>query len=120
MLIRSSPTALAFLNKVRAHYDQQPANNKPHEQESMKRLLHAHPQDMARVVFVPQRKLNAFPDEIHCYDDEAEPWQQGDLLLHFAGAWAHVEGEDPTGVLMKKYERFGAWDYGELPDPARP
>jgi mannan polymerase II complex MNN10 subunit len=31
------------------------------------------------------------------------------FVLHFAGAWAHVKGEDPTGQLMQKYQREIVW-----------
>jgi mannan polymerase II complex MNN10 subunit len=122
MLIRSSARSLAFLNKVREYHDAEKlkTGDGPHEQEAMKQLLHSNPADMARVMFLPQKKLNSFPEQIQCYDQDGEPWSEGDLLLHFAGAWAHVEGEDPTGQLMKKYERFATWDYSELPNPASP
>ena len=30
--------------------------------------------------------------------------------MHFAGAWAHLRGEeDPTGVLMRKYGSEIIW-----------
>jgi mannan polymerase II complex MNN10 subunit len=122
MLVRSTPSSLAFLHKVRAYHDGQESDTSdgPHEQESMKRLLHSNPADMARVVFLPQSKLNSFPEEINCYDEHGTPWQEGDLMVHFAGAWAHVQGEDPTGQLMDQYKRFSEWNYDELPNPAVP
>lgn len=55
-------------------------------------------------VTVLQWKMNAFPKEIKCYDGrDPIPWKPGMFLVHFAGAWAHVKEEDPTGVLMRRY-----------------
>jgi mannan polymerase II complex MNN10 subunit len=53
---------------------------------------------------IPQWKINAFPTEIGCYDKDKRKWERGMFVVHFAGAWAHVSGEDPTGQLMRKYE----------------
>lgn len=69
-----------------------------------------------RTVRVPQFKLNAFPEEIKCYDEEKKAWEKGAFVIHFAGAWAHVEDKennDPTGLLMRKYEKeivWGKWE----------
>jgi mannan polymerase II complex MNN10 subunit len=62
-----------------------------------------------KFVMVPQWKLNAFPEEIPCYDQDNKMFEKGIFMLHFAGAWAHVKEEDPTGFLMKKYEREIMW-----------
>ncbi|KAF2206506.1 glycosyltransferase family 34 protein [Cercospora zeae-maydis SCOH1-5] len=53
-------------------------------------------------MFVKQYKMNAFPPEIHCVEDDRF-WQPGDFMIHMAGAWAHVHEEDPTGLLLRKY-----------------
>jgi mannan polymerase II complex MNN10 subunit len=53
---------------------------------------------------IPQWTINAFPEEIGCYDTHKMKWAKGMFVVHFAGAWAHVIGEDPTGHLMRKYE----------------
>lgn len=54
-------------------------------------------------MFVKQWKINAFPPEINCHEDN-RPWQKGDFAIHMAGAWAHVKGvDDPTGVLLRLY-----------------
>ena len=58
---------------------------------------------------IPQWKLNAFPQEIACFDDSRQVWEHGTFVIHFAGAWAHVKGDDPTGQLMKKYEHEIIW-----------
>ncbi|KAI5367840.1 Putative glycosyltransferase 34, nucleotide-diphospho-sugar transferase [Septoria linicola] len=55
--------------------------------------------------FVKQYEMNAFPPEIKCHEDGRE-WQKGDFVIHMAGAWAHVEGDDPTGRLLRKYASF--------------
>lgn len=62
-----------------------------------------------KFVMVPQWKLNAFPEEIPCYDQDQKKFESGIFMLHFAGAWAHVKEEDPTGYLMKKYEQEIIW-----------
>ncbi|SMQ45134.1 unnamed protein product [Zymoseptoria tritici ST99CH_3D7] len=55
--------------------------------------------------FVKQWQLNAFPPEIKCHQDHI-PWQPGFFVIHFAGAWAHVDEPDPTGLLMRKYAPY--------------
>ncbi|KAF1951811.1 hypothetical protein CC80DRAFT_508458 [Byssothecium circinans] len=85
------------------------------EQDAMVKLLKDDPATARRTVLVPQWKLNAFPEEIACFDQANIGWSPGTFVLHFAGAWAHVEGEDPTGQLMKKYEDQVIWgDWEEL------
>lgn len=58
---------------------------------------------------VPQWKLNAYPQEIACFDESRQVWEHGTFIIHFAGAWAHVKGDDPTGQLMQKYEPEIIW-----------
>lgn len=84
------------------------------EQDAMVTLLKNDAGTKQRTIQVPQWKLNAFPPEILCLDESERVWEPGMLLLHFAGAWAHVEGDDPTGKLMKKYEEEVLW--GEWQD----
>lgn len=56
---------------------------------------------------IPQWKINAFPSEIRCYDKDNRGWRKGDLAIHFAGAWAHLQDQqDPTGYLMTKYADY--------------
>ena len=62
-----------------------------------------------RTTRVPQWKLNAFPQEIACFDEDKKKWKPGMFVIHFAGAWAHVGGEDPTGKLMRKYQDEIVW-----------
>lgn len=67
-----------------------------------------------RFLMLPQKKINAFPPEIKCVEkaSAASPsgeWRRGDFVVHFAGAWAYVEGEDATGVLMRKYADMVVW-----------
>ncbi|CCG83139.1 Putative uncharacterized protein [Taphrina deformans PYCC 5710] len=61
------------------------------------------------VVIVPQWKINAFPEEIKCYDSDHRPWEHGMFLAHFAGAWAYIKDEDPYGQLMRKYGASVIW-----------
>lgn len=83
------------------------------EQDVMSKLLERVQEARDRSIQVPQWKLNAFPPEIACYDEAKRPWEHGMFVIHFAGAWAHVKGDDPTGQLMKKYEPeiiWGNWE----------
>jgi mannan polymerase II complex MNN10 subunit len=79
------------------------------EQDAMAWLIESDKTFGDRTVRVPQWRLNAFPPEIPCYDEPGQVWKPGMFVLHFAGAWAHVKGEDPTGQLMKKYEGDIVW-----------
>ena len=82
------------------------------EQDAMARLIKDDPISAARTTRVAQYLMNAFPQEIACFDEEHKVWSPGAFIIHFAGAWAHVKGDDPTGQLMKKYEsdiRWGDW-----------
>jgi mannan polymerase II complex MNN10 subunit len=78
------------------------------EQDAMVKLMKDE-QYTDKFHVVPQWKLNAFPQEIACFDGSQKVWEHGTFVLHFAGAWAHVKGEDPTGQLMKKYENLIIW-----------
>ncbi|KAF1994257.1 glycosyltransferase family 34 protein [Amniculicola lignicola CBS 123094] len=79
------------------------------EQDAMVRLMKDEPAELARTIQVPQWKLNAFPQEIACFDESRQVWEPGMFMVHVAGARAHVKGEDPTGQLMKIYERMIKW-----------
>jgi mannan polymerase II complex MNN10 subunit len=54
--------------------------------------------------YIPQWKINAFPKEIPCWDTNARGWEPGSFVVHFAGAWAYIKEDDPTGYLMRRYE----------------
>ncbi|KAE9974865.1 hypothetical protein EG327_008643 [Venturia inaequalis] len=109
-LTRASPRSHTFINRV---IDYHSANaTREHqlsEQDCMRDILFQSSFMEDQFVMVPQWKLNAFPEEIPCYDKDERKFERGIFMLHFAGAWAHVEGEDPTGFLMKKYERDIIW-----------
>lgn len=62
-----------------------------------------------QALWIPQWKINAFPDEIKCWDKYGRGWERGMFVVHFAGAWAHVKEDDPTGFLMRKYENDIIW-----------
>ena len=56
------------------------------------------------VLFIPQWKMNAYPEEIPCYDKSNRKWEPGMFVIHFAGAWAHVQNtSDAKGDLFRKY-----------------
>ena len=62
---------------------------------------------------IPQWRINAFPEEIKCWDERDSPkrgWEKGSFVIHFAGAWAHMKREDPTGYLMEKYAKDIIWE----------
>lgn len=106
MLFRTSASMLAFLGDVWACGA---APDHPSEQDCMLAQLRR-PAHARRAVWLPQRRMNAFPAEIACYDAAGEHWQPGDFVAHFAGAWAHLRGprvkRDPYGVLMRKYAEW--------------
>ena len=55
-----------------------------------------------RFSMIPQHSINAFPEEIKCFDQRYKKgWEPGSFFIHFAGAWAHVKEEDPTGKLRE-------------------
>lgn len=58
-----------------------------------------------RARFIKQSMINVYPPEIPCNDRrENRSLQKGDLMVHFAGAWAHLTTEkDATGLLMRRY-----------------
>ena len=75
------------------------------EQDAVKALIAANENNCnAHIQVVPQWKINAFPEEIHCYDEAKKSWERGMFVVHFAGAWAYLKEEDPYGILMRKYK----------------
>ncbi|KAH7408237.1 galactosyl transferase GMA12/MNN10 family-domain-containing protein [Phaeosphaeria sp. MPI-PUGE-AT-0046c] len=109
-IVRSHDRSLKFLHDSRDIHDRaKEADIQMSEQDSIVKLLTEDTEAAARTHVMPQWKLNAFPQEIACFDDDKKVWEHGTFVLHFAGAWAHVKGEDPTGQLMKKYEHQVIW-----------
>jgi mannan polymerase II complex MNN10 subunit len=95
---------------VRALHDREKAKgNALNDQEAMRDFLKSGSSLTKHTLRIPQWKINAFPPEIGCYDESKIKWARGMLVVHFAGAWAHVKEKDPTGLLMKKYEREIIW-----------
>ncbi len=109
-LVRGHERSLKFIYDSWAIHDEaHKRDEQMSEQDSTVKLMKDDPASAARVHVVPQWKLNAFPEEIACYDKDRQVWEHGTFILHFAGAWAHVKGDDPTGQLMDKYEREIIW-----------
>ena len=105
-ITRAHDRSLEFFRRaLELHDDPQKSYS---EQDAMVQLLKEKPY-MDRKVVAPQSKLNAYPDDIPCFEDADGEWKPGYFVIHFAGAWAHVQGEDPTGQLMKKYEDKILW-----------
>ncbi|KAH9879100.1 hypothetical protein J1614_002535 [Plenodomus biglobosus] len=109
-LVRGHERSLKFIHDSWAIHDQAKQKDiNMSEQDSTVKLMKEDEVSASRVRVVPQWKLNAFPSEIACFDDSNQVWEHGMFILHFAGAWAHVKGDDPTGYLMKKYEKEIIW-----------
>ena len=62
------------------------------------------------VVMIPQYKINAYPEEISCYDEHKRKWEPGMFVMHFAGAWAYIKEKDAYGWMMRKYEGRVVWE----------
>jgi mannan polymerase II complex MNN10 subunit len=107
MLLRSSPTMLTFLSEVWKCGDVKEGEKRPNEQDCIRDILTQQAAWKPRAIWIPQTKINAFPDEISCWDKHKKGWQPGDFVVHFPGAWAHLKGvKDPYGVLMRKYAEW--------------
>ncbi|KAF1994059.1 glycosyltransferase family 34 protein [Amniculicola lignicola CBS 123094] len=122
MVRGTSDRPIDFIQKTyKIHDEAKETGKQMSEQDAMVQLMKNEPAEMARTIQVPQWKLNAFPKEIACFDESRQVWEPGMFMLHFAGAWAHVKGDDPTGQLMTRYEpeiQWGHWeDFYEQPRP---
>jgi len=79
----------------------------PSEQDCFQSLIKENKNgEKERALFIPQWKMNAFPEEVPCYDETGKKWERGMFVVHFAGAWAHMPNttEDPKGTLFRKYQ----------------
>lgn len=105
MIFRSTPWVLALMSKIdHCGTIKNDEDRLPNEQDCLRDMIkdntfHAR----EKTAMIKQWKMNAFPSEIRCYDDDKRGWERGMFLVHFAGAWAHVKEDDPTGFLMRKY-----------------
>lgn len=109
-LVRGHERSLKFIQDSLAIHDKAKEEDIPmSEQDSTVKLMKEDKEAASRVHVVPQWKLNAFPQEIACFDKVSQAWEPGMFVLHFAGAWAHVKVDDPTGYLMNKYENEIIW-----------
>ena len=109
--VRAHERSLEFLHRALDLHKTDEGHNYS-EQDALVRVMKEEPYS-DRFIHAPQSKLNAFPEEIKCYEDNSGQWEPGKFILHFAGAWAHVKGEDPTGQLMKKYKDDVIWGKSE-------
>lgn len=109
-LVRGHERSLKLIRDSFAIHDEAKKEDKHMSEQDATVQLLKDDKAMAETVHqVPQWKLNAFPQEIACFDDSGQAWEHGTFIIHFAGAWAHVKGEDPTGKLMRKYEHEIIW-----------
>jgi mannan polymerase II complex MNN10 subunit len=110
MIIRSTVAAFEIYARARRHHDLHPTLG---EQDCIRDAIFSGEDGKGElapeVMMIPQWKSNAFPEEIRCWDRHQRGWEPGLLLIHFAGAWAHVKEPDPTGYLMRKYEHYIIW-----------
>ena len=114
MLIRSSMRSIDFLERAARLFDATLRNKGEDisEQDAIRDLIATDHWMSARTHFIPQNTINAYPEEIECNEEDGSPWQYGDFVMHFAGAWVYLEMEDPIGFLMNKYEGDIIWgDY---------
>ena len=108
MLFRSTPYVTDFIaNAFACRNNPIPEKSiqQPSEQDCFLHLIETNEhQESDHVLMIPQWKMNAFPEEIPCFDrDRGGKWERGMFVIHFAGAWAHVNSSDAKGDLMKKY-----------------
>ncbi|KAJ4345366.1 uncharacterized protein N0V89_011496 [Didymosphaeria variabile] len=111
-IVRSHERSLKFLDDVyavEAAVKKADPEAQLSEQDAITKLMEQDPASKKRSTVIPQWMINSFPDEIPCYEEPERPWKKGHFLVHFAGAWAHVKGTDPTGQLMKKYKDEIIW-----------
>lgn len=111
-IVRSHERSLKFLDDVyavEAEGKKKDPEAQLSEQDAITTLMEQDPASKKRSTVIPQWMINAFPDEIPCYEEPRQPWKKGFFLVHFAGAWAHVKGKDPTGQLMDKYKHEIIW-----------
>ncbi|KAI9807934.1 MAG: hypothetical protein M1825_005240 [Sarcosagium campestre] len=103
MIFRAHTRVLDFLKRC---WKCGEAPKHPSEQDCMRDLIEANRHgERDKAVFVPQWRMNAFPDEIPCFDDHRRAWQRGMFVVHFAGAWAYLQNvTDPKGTMMRKYQ----------------
>lgn len=109
-IVRGHERSLRLFRKTIAiHEEGLQQDDQMSEQDAIVKLLKTDQASVDTTHVVPQSKLNAFPEEIRCYEQGSKAWEYGEFFLHFAGAWAHVKGDDPTGQLMKKYTDQIIW-----------
>lgn len=109
-IVRSHERSIKFLHDIYdLHAKQHETEDHLSEQDAMAKLIETNKAQGDRTLRVPQWKLNAFPQEIACFDEDRKVWEHGYFIIHFAGAWAHVKGDDPTGQLMQKYKDEIIW-----------
>jgi mannan polymerase II complex MNN10 subunit len=123
MIIRGTPSALATLEAVIAHGGE---NTKISDQEAFLQVINE--KGMSQypfskksrveggniaakkpIVMIPQYKINAYPEEIGCLDENEMAWKPGMFVMHFAGAWAHIKEKDAYGWMMRKYADKVVW-----------
>jgi len=104
-LTRATPRAHSFFNRVVEYHTANATYEKQmSEQDCMRDIMFKSAFLEDKFVMLPQHSINAFPEEIPCWDRRFKKhWEPGMFFIHFAGAWAHVKEEDPAGFLMRKY-----------------
>jgi len=112
LLMRSNSRVSDFFTRSYALRDSKQEinhNPNPSEQDCFTHLLeHNEHGEADRTIMIAQWKMNAFPEEIPCYDQrDPKPWERGMFVVHFAGAWAHMQNvSDAKAVLFEKYQHL--------------
>lgn len=109
MLFRAHPRVVRFLQSVRQCGSEAELRKEHHsEQDCMRDLIADNDNGVRdRTIFVPQWRMNAFPEEIPCFDESKRAWEPGMFLVHFAGAWAHMRNvTNPKDFLFRKYNVY--------------
>lgn len=105
-LTRATPRSHDFFERVIEYHEANATyEHQMSEQDCMRDIMFKSSFLEDRFLMLPQHSINAFPEEIPCFDRRyKKSWEPGMFFMHFAGAWAHVHEDDPTGLLMRKYE----------------
>jgi len=105
-LTRATPRAHSFFNRVVEYHNANATyEHQMSEQDCMRDIMFKSAFLEDKFLMLPQHSINAFPEEIPCWDRRYKKhYEPGMFFIHFAGAWAHVKEEDPTGFLMRKYQ----------------
>ncbi|KAJ6049414.1 hypothetical protein N7444_006130 [Penicillium canescens] len=78
-IVRSSSRSIQFLNAIRAIHDREKeqSGRSLGDQDSMEAFLKSNAPLTQHAMRIPQWTINAFPEEIGCYDTHKKKWEKG-------------------------------------------